>query len=168
MAVLAAGSLQNVYASLDLYLQAKLVTSAGLSVRLHGMRRFIPPVDDPWVEAHYDFLGLQSAFRRQVTRGALATERQGHVQLDIFQRVRVFTTHYTTAVARDRVVAAFPEGAILKIYDVAGVGIDQPYVEVGALILDEITEHVADTGQKSGMIQHVLLVATRYLEQFTR
>ena len=168
MAVLVAGSLQNVYASLDLYLQTTLIVGAGLAVRLHGTRRFVPPVDTPWVETHYDFLGLQSTFRRQVTRGALATERQGHLQLDIFQRARIFTTRYTTAAVRDRVMDAFPEGHIVPIYDIAGAGVDLPYVEVGAMILDATTEHVADTGQKSGVIQHVMQVATRYLEQFTR
>ena len=168
MALLAAGSLGNVYASLDLYLQTRLMDGAGLAVRLHGVRRFVPPIDDPWVETHYDFLGLQSDFRRQIGAGVLATERQGYVQLNVYQRARVFTTRYTTAAARDLVVAAFPEGGLVPIYDVSGAVPDTPYTEAGVLILDGIQEHVQDTGIRSGIIQHVVQVVTRYLEHFTR
>ena len=168
MAVLAAGSLTNVYGSLDIYCQANLADEAGLTVRLHGVSRFVPPVDDAWVEVHYDFLGLQGAFRRQVGRGQLATERQGFLQCDIFQRARVFTTRYTTAAARDLVVAAFPEGGIITIYDVTGAAPDTPYEAVGALIVDGLQEHVQDTGLRSGVIQHVVQIQTRYLEHFTR
>ena len=110
MALLDAGSLVNVHGSLDRYLTEYL--GADLVIRLHGVRRFIPPVDDPWVEVHYDFLGLQSEYRRQTGRwheAALvhATERQGNLQLNIYQRARLWATRYTTATARDLVMAAF-------------------------------------------------------------
>lgn len=168
MALLAAGTLTNVYGSLDAYLQAQLVDGAGLAVRLHGVRRFIPPVDTPWVEAHYEFLGLQESFRRQIGGSIFATERQGYLQLNIYQRARVFTTRYTTAVARDLVVAAFPDGGIVPILNVTDATPDVPGVAVGALILDGLQEHVQDTGLRSGVIQHVVQVQTRYLEHFTR
>lgn len=165
MTILSAGSLANVYASLDAYLTATL--SPVITVRLHGVRRFIPPVDDPWVEVHYDFLGLQSEFRRQTGRWAddqliQATERQGNLQLNIYQRARVWATRYTTASARDLVMAAFPEGKVLHIYDSDGIAI------VGALICDGTQEHVQDHGMMSGLVQHVIQVRTRYLEHYTR
>ena len=165
MALLAAGSLANVYASLDLYLQTSLVDAQGqpIALRLHGVRRFVPPVDAPWVEAHYEFLGLTGDFQRQVGGGIFGTHRRGFLQLDLYQRARVFTTRYVTAGMRDLVVAAFPEGGIVPIYDLSGT-----LLEVGSLILDGIQEHVQDTGQQSGIIQHVLQVGTRYLEEFTR
>ena len=168
MALLAAGSLQNVYAALDAHITAQLVTEAGLTVRLHGERRFIPHTDAAWVEVHYDFLGLQSDFRRQTGRYAdealiYATERQGNLQLNIYQRARVWATRYTTAEARDAVIAAFPEGGLIPIPDSVG-GTDAQ----GMLILDGTQEHVQDTGIQSGIIQHVIQVKTRYLEHYTR
>lgn len=170
MALLAAGSLTNVYGSLDLYLQAALVDAQGqpLALRLHGVRRFVPPVEDPWIEAHYDFLGLSAAFQRQIGGSILGTHRQGYLQLNLYQRARVFTTRYTTAGMRDLVVAAFPDGGIAPIYDLSVADANTPAPVVGAFILDGVQEHVLDTGQQSGIIQHVLQVATRYLEHFTR
>jgi hypothetical protein len=140
----------------------------GLTLRLHGTRRFIPPVDDPWVELHYDFLGLQSEFRRQTGRWnddklIQATERQGNLQCNIYQRARQWATRYTTATARDLVMSAFPEGTVIHIYAESGTG-----AEVGALILDGSQEHVQDQGMQSGLIEHVIQIRTRYLEHFTR
>lgn len=168
MAILAEGSLVNIHGSLDRYVTEYLIDVAGLSVRLHGVRRFVPPTDDPWVEVHYDFLGLQSAYRRQTGRWAddaliEATERQGNLQLNIYQRARLWATRYTTAAARDLVMAAFPEGKVLQIYGDAGVG--EP---IGALILDGAQEHVQDQGMQSGLTQHVIQIRTRYLEHYTR
>ena len=168
MALLPAGTLTNVYASLDVYLQNQLVVAAGLAVRLHAGRRFVPPVDDPWVECHYDFLGLQNAFRRQIGRGVLATERQGYVQLNVYQRARVFRTRYTTVQARDAVVAAFPEGGLIAVYDVTDALPDTDLDRVGVVIIDGTQEHVLDVGLKSGITQRVVQIATRYLEHFTR
>jgi hypothetical protein len=168
MALLAAGSLTNVYASLDLYLQSQLVTTAGLTVRLHGVRRFVPPIDTPWVEAHYDFLGLQQVFQRHAGAGQFATDRQGYLQLNIFQRMLVFPQRYTTAAARDLVIAAFPEGGLLPIYDVAGAAPNSDPVQVGDMIIDGTKEHVIDTGIRGPVTQHVVQVDTRYLEFFTR
>ena len=173
MALLAHGSLANVYASIDRYLQEQFVETALLVVRLHGVRRFVPPVDDPWLEAHYGFLGIQEQYRRQI-RGLPTGEdvfgihRDGYLQLNLFQRARVFPTRYTTAAARDSVVAAFPEAGMLQIYDYTGQAPDTAPAPVGLLIFDGIQEHVADEGYQSGIIQHVLQVSTRYLEQYTR
>ena len=166
MTVLAAGSLVNIQTSLDAYITAQIPT---LTVRLHGVRRFIPPTDAAWVEVHYDFLGLQSEFRRQTGRWnddklVQATERQGNLQLNIYQRARQWATRYTTAAARDLVMNAFPEGQVIHIYDYG----DTPGMIVGALIFDGVQEHVADKGMLSGLIQHVIQVRTRYLEHETR
>ncbi|HEY5868960.1 MAG TPA: hypothetical protein VI542_25935 [Candidatus Tectomicrobia bacterium] len=168
MTLLAVGSLQNVYAALDAYITTHLITDAGLAVRLHGIRRFMPPADAAWVEVHYDFLGLQGDFRRQTGRYAddaliYATERQGNLQLNIYQRARVWATRYTTAEARDAVIAAFPEAGLIPIPDSVGGTEAQ-----GMLILDGSQEHVQDTGIQSGIIQHVVQVKTRYLEHYTR
>ena len=168
MPVLDAGSLVNVYGSLDTYITLRLALEAGLSVRLHGSRRFVPPIDDPWVEIHYDFLGLQSTFRRQTGRYAddqlvQATERQGNLQCNIYQRARFWATRYTTATARDVVMGAFPEGTVIHIYANGGTG-----DVVGALILDGAQEHVQDQGMQSGLIEHVIQIRTRYLEHFIR
>lgn len=173
MALLPHGSLTNVYASIDQYLQERFVDPGLLTVRLHGERRFVPPVDDPWLEAHYTFLHLQSLYRRQV-RGlptgedVFGVHREGHLQLNLFQRARVFTTRYTTAATRDLVVDAFPEAGMLQIYDYTGQAPDTAPVPVGLLIFDGIQEHVQDDGYDSGIIQHVLQIQTRYLEQYTR
>ena len=172
MALLAAGSLQNIYASLDAYLTTKLVTEAGLALQLHGVRRFIPPTETPWVEVFYDFLGMQSQFRRQTgayhnDRLVLATEQHGYLQCDIYQRARFWATRYTTAAARDAVVSALPESGIILVYDYAS-GQDHTSEEVGAIILDGKTEYVADQGLTSGIIQHVIQVRTRYLETYVQ
>jgi hypothetical protein len=175
MAVLAAGSLANVYASLDAYCTTHLIDSAGLAVKLHGVRRFIVPVDAPWVEVSYAFLGLQSQHVRQMysrTPGmpmdVYGTARSGQLQVDIFQRARIFIQRYTTAAARDIVVGAFPEGSLIEIYDYAGVPPDTAPDSVGVIILDGLTETVEDMGMESGVTHHVIQVQTRYLEHFTR
>ncbi len=179
MPLLAQGKLQNIYDGLDRWLTAELTTKTGLMVRAHGVRRFVPPVDDPWVEAHYDFLGMQSQFLRQAggTRdtgrfpgyddAVYATERRGQLQLNLFQRARFFATRYVTAIARDKVVAAFPDGTVIPIYDVASGG-DTGAPLAGNIITSDITEHVLDDGLRSGLIQHVVLIDTRYLELYTR
>lgn len=177
MTLFAAGSLANIYAALDAYLTDHLVTIAGLSLRLHGIRRFIPPVDTPWIEAHYDLLGLQSQFLRQ-TGGALpssqhpgydeavyGTERRGELQLNIYQRARFFLTRYTTAMARDRVVAAFPDSTLIPVTDSIG---ERPNDVVGNIITGDTTDAVLDTGLHSGVIQHVIHIQTRYIERYTR
>ena len=179
MALLTAGALENIYAALDTYLTQELVVTAGLSVRLHGVRRFVPPVDAPWIEAHYGFMGLQSQFLRQ-TGGTLpsvrlpgydesvyGTERRGHLQLNCFQRARFFSTRYTTAHMRDVVVNAFPDGAILPVYDVT-VPHDAGDPLVGNVIVSDTTEQVIDDGMRSGLIQHTIEVQTRYIERYTR
>ena len=180
MPLLAAGKLQNIYAALDLWLATELTTNAGLIVRDHGVRRFVPPTDDPWVEAHYDFLGLQSQFLRQAggTRDSIrspgydesvyAIERRGQLQLNIYQRARTFTTRYTTVVARDKVVSAFPDGAVIPVYDVAS-GVSEGIPLAGNILCDGVEgESVVDDGMRSGLTQHAVMVATRYLELYTR
>ena len=178
MALLAAGSLANIYAALDAYLTEQLVTSAGFALRLHGVRRFVPPIDAPWVEAHYGFLGLQAQFLRQ-TGGTIAsarwpgydesvygTERRGYLQLNLYQRARFFMQRYTTAAMRDVVVGSFADGTILPVYDIVG---ERTAELVGNIIADGIdNEHVLDDGLKSSVIQHVLQIRTRYLERYTR
>lgn len=179
MALLATGSLENVYAALDTYLTEELVTKAGLALRLHGERRFIPPVDDPWIEAHYDFLGLQSQFLRQTggdmpnartpgyDEAIYGTFRIGQLQLNLYQRARVFRQRYTTAYMRDRVVNAFPDTRVIPVYDVAS------HSDTGAALVGNIlcmgleNEQVLDDGMRSGVIQHVLQIATRYIERYT-
>lgn len=178
MTLLAAGSLANIYAALDTYLTAQLATTEGLALRLHGQSRFIPPIDDPWVEAHYDFLGLQSEFLRQIggslpsarwpgyDESVYGTFRIGQLQLNIFQRARVFRTRYTTAAARDLVVNAFPDGAVLPVY---AMPTDIGQALVGNILVNGLrSEHVVDSGYHSGVIQHILQIDTRYLEAYTR
>lgn len=165
MALLDAGSLVNVYNSLDRYLETRL--GSVITLRLHGTRRFVPPVDDPWLEAHYDFLGLQSEYRRQTGRWSdmalvHATERQGNLQLNLYQRARLWATRYTTAAMRDLVMAQFPEGGLVQIVDLT------TEENVGMLVLDGSQEHVQDHGMQSGLIQHVIQIRTRYLEQYTQ
>ena len=168
MALTTAGSLVNVYAAWDTYLTAQLITTGGLSVRLHGVRRFIPPADDPWVEAHYQFLGVQSQYQRHVGPSLYGTERHGFLQLTLFQRARVSTTRYTIAAARDRVVTAFPEGGIVPVYDDASADINGVAPQVAVIILDGLNEQSQDDGKYTGVMQHVVTVATRYLEEYTR
>jgi hypothetical protein len=176
MTLLASGSLVNIHGSLDKYLLEQLTFADGtpIALRLHGVRLFTPPVDAPWVEADYSFLGLQQVFRRQTGQLALdvtpdnsiyATERQGQLQLNTYQRARVFATRYTTAAVRDRIVQAFPDGGIVPVYDIAGGNDVEP---INQFLLDGLQEHIQDTGLQSGIIQHVIRVHTRYLESYTR
>ena len=174
MALLVGGLLQNVYLSLDVYLAVNLLDVDGIPIAIHqhGIRRFVPPVDAPWIETHYDFLGIQSDYRRQM--GSIAgvsihsTERRGYLQLNIYQRARIFTQRYTTAATRDLVVAALPEGHCIAIRDYVHAVGDVVPDDVGVLILDGVTEHVIDTGFQSGMTQHLVECVTHYLEPFTR
>src|SRR5262245_32137607 len=111
---LVANSLSHVYQALDTFLTNNLLFSDGSAIplRLHGVRRFVPPGDVPWVEAHYDFLGLQSQWMNRAgqyreNRSIYATQRSGYLQLNLYQRAPTFTTRYTTAAIRDAVVTAF-------------------------------------------------------------
>ena len=175
MALLAAGSLTNVYASLDRYIQEKLIDGAGLSVKTHGTRRFVPPADAPWVEVMYNFLCLtQQHVRQMYSRVPLqpmdvyGTARSGHIQCNVFQRARQFTTRYVTALARDIVVGAFPEGGLIQIFDYSDALPDTEPNGVGVIIMDGLTETVTDVGMESGITQHTIMIQTRYLEHFTR
>ena len=98
MTLLARGSLVNIYASLDQYLLATLAADvgdggAGLALHMHGVRQFFPPVDAPWVQVHYDFLGLQSEYFHLANATDYAREPQGYLQLNIYQRAREWATH---------------------------------------------------------------------------
>lgn len=167
--VLVVNSLTHVHAALDAYLTANLLFADGspVDLQLHGVRRFIRDSDLPWVEAHYDFLGLQQTYwnraGQQAALAIIGTQREGYLQLNLYQRARVFATRYTTAIIRDIVVGAFPDGELIPVYD------DAPLVvQEGNLVLDGIQEHVVDTGLHSGVVQHVLQVFIRYLELYTR
>ena len=171
MTLLARGSLVNVYASLDAYLTQVLVTpppdGPGLTVNLPGVRHFNPPIDDPWVVPYYDFLGLQNQYMHLANATQYVTERQGYLQLNIYQRARIWTQRYLTASARDQVVNAFPDGKIIVIYDYSNLDNPEPD-DVGYFHVDGLKEHVQDSGLKSGVIQHIVQVSTRYFEYFTR
>lgn len=174
------GSLQNVYLSIDKYLQENLVNTDGtpITVRLHGVRRFVPPVEDPWVEAHYEFLGNDQVFHRNagpsISTGngfldRLSTERRGQLQLNLYQRARVFAQRYVTSMIRDLVIDAFPDGGILPIYNYAQVSEPAtPLAQESLLIFDGVTEQVLDTALNSSVIEHVLTIQTRYFEEYTR
>ena len=173
MALLPDGALTNVYASLDRYLTEQFVDTGLLTVRFHNQRRFIPPIDDPWTEWTYNFLGLQRDYLRQI-RGfsggedIFGVQRRGYLQCDIFQRTRVFTQRYSTVRARDVVVNAFPEAGMMGIYDYVNQQPDTDPVKVGLLVFDGVTEHVLTSTTSGALIQRVLEIATRYIEQFTR
>lgn len=160
------GSLANVYYALDRYCAEQLPT---LTIRPHNTRRFIPPVDDPWVETHYDFLGLSGEFRRYITKSAqdnvYGIERQGYLQINIYQRARTFATRVTLAAARDTVVAAFPESQAIGVYNYTG---GNTVDVIGQIIIQGIQEHSQDNGMRSGVPCHVVQVLTRYLEYYTR
>jgi hypothetical protein len=170
------GSLANVYASLDRYLAAALVDAHGvpLALRLHGVRRFVPPSEAPWVEAHYDFVGLSNRYLGlaggRIAQGQpIGVERSGYLQLNCYQRARTFSQRYTLAHTRDIVVNAFPEGEIIPIYnwnDIEEAGGDA--VQEGSLVCDGVKEHTQDTGMESGVLQHIVQVMVRYWELATR
>jgi hypothetical protein len=169
------GSLASVYASLDAYLTAQLRYADGspISLRLHGQRRFVPPAELPWVEVHYELLGIRSSFRNRLTRTAsqiplIATERSGVLQLDLHQRARVFSRRYTLASIRDRVVGVFAEGEVVDIQDFDDTNGPPSLAKLGAIIVDEVTEHQTETGVNSGVIAYTIQVAVRYLEVATR
>lgn len=172
MTLLARGSLANVYASLDKYLLETIAAApedggAGLALHLHGVRQFIPPVDAPWVQVHYDFLGLQSQYFHLANATQYAREPQGYLQFNVYQRARVWANRYLTAAARDAVVNVFPEGKILSIYDFSDTNTDMPE-ECGYFHIEHTKEHIQDMGLQSGVTQHVIQVFTRYFEYFTR
>jgi len=177
MALLPAGLMENVYASLDRYLTEQLVTAGGLTLRGHAERRFIPPVDDPWVEAHYDYLGLWGEYRHRITSTDLGArvygvDRNGYLQLNIYRRARTFATRYLLGRPRDVVVSAFPEGGQIALYDYAHAvvgpsGSIEPEL-VGAIIVDYVQEHTQDTGYRTACMQHIVQVYMHWLEHFTR
>lgn len=166
--------LTNVYASLDAYLTANLLFPDGtpIALKLHGVRRFVPPTDDPWVEAHYDFLGLTNVFHNRAGMGEgpqlFSTERQGYVQLNAYQRARVYTQRYTTAAIADLIGDIFPESGVIPVYDYRDVLPDQELVQEATVIADGYKGHVVDTGVQSGVVQYVVEVQTRYFEIYTR
>jgi hypothetical protein len=164
----ASGTLANVYGSLDTYIQTNLDGTGGFAIQYHGQRRFVRPSDDPWIEVHYDFLGLQAQYKRHVGGDRFGTERRGYLQLNCYQRIRVFTQRYVTASMRDTVVAVFPEGGLIPVYDITGAPSTGDPDHVGTVIIDGLQEHVVDTGYRSGVMQHLVQVSTRYLEIFTR
>lgn len=170
-----AGTLDSIYASLDTYLQDHLRYADGspVALKLHGVRRFVPPPDAAWVEVYYSFLGLQQRFMNRLTRTAtgvplIATERSGYLQLSIFQRARVFSRRYTLAAARDLVVGLFPDGEVLTIRDYSTDDAPPSLEPLGSLMFDGVQEHTLDLGQMSGLQQHVVQIATRYLEIASR
>ena len=176
MALLPPGLMENVYASLDVYLAAQL-TDNGLTVRNHAERRFIPPADDPWVEAHYDSLGLWGDYRHRVTSTDLGArvfgvDRCGYLQLNIYRRARTFASRYLLGAPRDLVVSAFPEGGHIALYDYANAVIGpsgeiEPDL-VGAILIDSIQEHTQDMGYRSAVMQHIVQIYLHWLEHFTR
>ena len=170
-----AGTLESIYASLDVYLQTHLLYPDGspVALKLHGGRRFIPPPDAAWVEVYYSFLGLQQRFMKRLTRTAasvplIATERTGYLQLNLFQRARICSQRYTLAAARDLVVGCFPEGEVLTIRDYSTDDAPPSLEPLGSLMFDGVQEHTLDLGQLSGIQQHVIQIATRYFEIATR
>ena len=174
MAIVAA-NLENIYASLDQYLADHLLFSDGspVALRLHGVRRFIPPVDLPWIEAHYDFLGLQNRFANRVSRtsaglAVLAREPSGYLQLNCYQRARSFATRYLLASTRDLIVGAFPEGELIEIRGYESTNTPATMEIEGHIVIDGIQEHHIDTGINSGVVQYVVQIKTRYLELYTR
>lgn len=173
MAILAAG-LINVYLSIDAYLTANMVNADGSSIalRLHGVRRFVPPTSDPWIEAHYDFLGLQNTFKNRDGMGTgppiLASEKSGYLQLNLYQRALTFAQRYVTSVIRDTVVAAFPEGGLIPVLHYDGLIAGETPDKEGFVIIDGVQEHVVDTAIHSGVIQHIVQVQTRYIELYSR
>lgn len=177
MALLQA-SLANVYQSLDAYLGVALVDAQGapLALRPHGVRRFVPPADAPWVEAHYDFLGLGDTYLGLAgpslggTRPyPIGTARSGYLQLNCYQRARVFRQRYTTAAVRDLVVDAFPDGGLIPIHDWSQVTDSggEP-IQEAVLVINGCKDHVQDMGLESGLVQHIVQIATRYWELTTR
>lgn len=174
------GSLQNVYLSIDKYLQENLLNADGtpIALRLHGERRFVPPPDAPWVESHYEFLGMDQLFHRNagpsISTGngfldVLSTERRGQLQLNLYQRARVFAQRYVTSVIRDLVITAFPDGGLMPIYNYAQVSEPAtPLTQESTLIFDGVTEQVLDTALNTSIIEHVVTIQTRYFEEYTR
>lgn len=168
-------SLENIYLSLDAFLQANLryADNSPVALHLHGVRRFIPPVDLPWVEAHYDFLGLQSEFRGRVSptstgRWVVAREPSGYLQLNCYQRARRYADRYTTAAIRDIVIGAFPEGELVEVRDYETTNTPATMELEGWVVVDGIQEHTVDSGINSGVVQCVIQIKVRYLELSTR
>jgi hypothetical protein len=175
MMPIVAANLTNVYASLDKYLSDHLLFPDGsaIALRLHNQRRFIPPVDDPWAEVHFDFLGLNTSFRNRVSRTSagvptLATERSGYLQLNLFQRARIFATRYLLTSVRDVVAGAFAEGDLIEVLDFASINAPPTYAKEGWLVVDGTKEHQIDNAINSGVVQMVVQIQTRYLEIYTR
>ena len=172
MAILATGTLHNVYHSLDAYVTAAVVTAMGLALRLHGTRRFVPPATDPWVEVDYSFLTLTRVFQRQVGGGYLGTEVIGPLSVGLYRQARVYTTDYTRdlAATRDTLLSHFPESGLIPLYDYSQVSGTPPSEapQVAALYIDTITEQLLDNGAVSGVVTWEIRPTLRYLEEYTR
>lgn len=159
MALNSASRLTNIHDALDTYLD-----TLGFSVHRHGVRRFIPPVTAPWIRAHYGLLGMQRRAYRQVADTEVGDELIGTVDLVLAQHARTYATRYTLAATRDTVVAAFPPGGLIPVYD-ADDG-DRP--QIGHVYIDGVHEQFLDDGGTTGLVQHALTIRVRYIEATTQ
>ena len=151
----------NIYYSLDLHLDALVVL--GYPVQFHGVRRFVPPATGAWVQARYDLLPMSRHFYRQVSDTELGDEIQGTIELTLAEHARTYTQRYTLAAARDAVVAIFSPSGVVSIRDSAG----DEHAKIGALYFDTLSERMLDDGSRSGLVQHSISVATRYIEAYS-
>ena len=111
--------LANLEKSLVAWIQAKLVTTAGLSVFYAGAS--IGDRPNEWV--HVDFLwGLRRDFGRQIDRTQLGSQVHSILQLSLAKKRAIITNLYSMAVLRDKVVAAFhvTQAIPLRDYDTGG------------------------------------------------
>lgn len=161
MALNAAGTLVNLYYSLDLHLDA--LEGLGYPVHRHGMRRFVPPATGAWVRARFDLLPLERRFYRQVSNTEVGDELRGMLDLIVAEHARTFTQRYTLAAARDTVVALFPPSGTLPIRESGG----DEHPQVGTLYLDTLGERLLDDGARSGLVQHSISVSVRYLAAYS-
>ena len=158
MTINVAGLLDNVQQSLDAY-----IATFGYSVHQHGVRRFVPPMTDPWIRARYDLLAMTRHPYRQVSLTEVGDELQGTVEVTICQHARTFTQRYTLASTRDTVVAFLIPSRTIPINDYAAGG-----TQVGVLVIYDLGERLLDDGAVSGLVQHSISVHTRYIEAATQ
>jgi len=150
----------NLEKSLTAWIQAKLVTLAGLTV-FYGMAP-IATVPDEWVHVDYVW-DLRADSGRQVGATQLGHRAHSLLQVSLCKKRTSITNIYALAVLYDKVVPYFQVGQTIAIrdYDTGGTP------EVGSFIVGNRSIADVDDGLASGVIVRALSIPLTHIGLYT-